>query len=286
MNQTIPGVLTVTEPQSLATPVVFDSPHSGTVYPDDFRFAAPPEIIRMAVDTFVDELFGAAPDHGAVLVSAHFPRAYIDANRPSDDIDPSLLAEPWPGKLEPGEKTKSGIGLIWRQVRPGIEVYDRKLSVAEVKARIERYHQPYHETLGDALQRAHAKFGAVWHVNCHSMPATSDVRSPEGPGCARPDFSLGDRDGTTCDLEFTNFVSWTLRQMGYVVAINAPYKGVELVRAFSDPAARKHSLQIEINRKLYMDEITREKNAGFEILRADISKLVDAICQYARSHLA
>jgi N-formylglutamate amidohydrolase len=137
----------------------------------------------------------------------------------------------------------------------------------------------------DAINTAHKHYGAVWHVNCHSMPATSSVISEEGPGVPRADFVLGDRDGTTCDAEFTVFVASTLRGMGYEVRINDPYKGVELVRAYSDPSQHKHSLQVEVNRKLYMDENSREPNANFKKLQGDFTTLIAAISDYARKHI-
>jgi N-formylglutamate amidohydrolase len=160
-------------------------------------------------------------------------------------------------------------------------IYDRKLSIDEVKRRITHYHQPYQKAVKDALDETYAHFGAVWHMNCHSMPALSSAISEEGPGIPRPDFVLGDRDGTTCDSEFTALVAGTLTDMGYDVKVNDPYKGVELVRAFSDPSIGRHSLQIEVNRRLYMDERTRQKTPGFSRLARDIERMVMTVCDYA-----
>jgi len=241
--------------------------------------------LRRAEDTHVDALYAAAPDHGATLIAANFPRSYIDANRSLLDIDAALLDAAWPGPINVSRKTEKGIGLVWRLLDTGEAIYRRKLTVAEVQARISACYAPYHRTVRDAINAAHKHYGAVWHVNCHSMPATSSVISEEGPGVARADFVLGDRDGTTCSPDFTAFVAQTLRDMGYDVRINDPYKGVELVRAYSDPAARKHSLQIEVNRKLYMDEDSRERNEGFDKLRDDLTALVKAIGSFAREHL-
>jgi N-formylglutamate amidohydrolase len=262
-------------------PAVFDSPHSGVEYPADFGFAVPREMLRRAEDAYVDELYAAAPAHGAVLVAARFPRSYIDANRSLLDIDEALLAAPWPGPLARSRKTELGIGLVWRVLDNGDPIYARKLPVAEVMRRITHFHQPYQKAVKDAIDEAHAHFGAVWHVNCHSMPALSSQVSEEGPGKPRADFVLGDRDGTTCGPEFTHLVRDALAGMGYEVKVNDPYKGVELVRAFSDPAAGRHSLQVEVNRRLYMDESTREKSAGFAALRRDIDSLVARVCAYA-----
>lgn len=266
-------------------PVVFDSPHSGTAYPDDFDTVVPRLVLRRAEDTHVEALYASAPDHGAVLIAANFPRSYIDANRSLLDIDAALLDGNWPGPINVSRKTEKGIGLVWRLLDTGEPIYTRKLTVAEVQARISRCYAPYHKAVRDAINGAHKHYGAVWHINCHSMPATSSVISEEGPGVERADFVLGDRDGTTCAPEFTTFVALTLRAMGYDVRVNDPYKGVELVRAYSDPAAHKHSLQIEVNRKLYMDENSRERNSGFDKLQGDLARLIRAIGAFAREHL-
>ncbi|HUQ28046.1 MAG TPA: N-formylglutamate amidohydrolase [Usitatibacter sp.] len=274
---------TVIKPTAARVPLVLDSPHSGTDYPDDFDSIVPLELLRQAEDTFVDELYRSGPAAGATLVAANFPRSYIDPNRSILDIDASLLDASWPGPSVPSRKTQLGCGLIWRLLDSGDPIYSRKLSVAEVKNRIVRYHQPYQRAVKDALDEAFDHFGSVWHINCHSMSALSGSLSEEGrAGKPRADFVLGDRDGTTCDAAFTSFVRGTLEAMGYAVKVNDPYKGVELVRAFSDPAAGRHSLQVEVNRRLYLDERTRARSAGFEKLQNDIAALVSKVAAYAR----
>jgi N-formylglutamate deformylase len=267
-----------------AVPVVFDSPHSGTWYPPDFNHVVDRELLRQAEDTHVEKLFTAGPLHGATLIAANFPRSYIDANRSLLDIDNALLDAPWPGPLNPSRKTEKGIGLVWRKLDSGHDIYDRKLSVAELSQRIRDYYSPYHSAVRNAINEAAEHYGAAWHMNCHSMPAVSGQISEEGPGVARADFVLGDRDGTTCSADFTQFVAGELRGFGYDVKINDPYKGVELVRAYSDPANHRHSLQIEINRKLYMNEKTREMNEHFAQLKAHLDQLIAALCAYAVEH--
>lgn len=272
-------------PRTAPAPVVFDSPHSGSEYPADFGSIAPLAVLRGAEDAFVDELFGAAPQHGAPLIAARFPRIYIDPNRDLADLDPAMLDGPWPEPLRPSRKTELGVGLIWRIMPPSAPLYDRLLGVEEVRARIERCWKPYHHAVSGALDETYRRFGRVWHVNCHSMPAVGNAASEDGL-VARADFVLGDRDGTTCAPAFTAFVASQLRGFGYDVKINEPYKGVELVRRYSDPARGRHSLQIEVNRKLYMNEETREKHAGFAAVQANLDKLVAAICDYARKEVA
>ena len=270
-------------PTSSPAAAVFDSPHSGTAYPEDFRSIAPMTEIRRSEDAFVDELFGSAPGHGAAMIAATFPRIYIDPNRDLIDLDPAMLDGPWSDPLVPSRKTELGVGLIWRIMPPDIPLYDRQLTVAEVRGRIEHCWKPYHQAVADAIDAAHRRFGKVWHVNCHSMPAVGNAASEDGP-VPRAEFVLGDRDGTTCEPAFTAFVAGELRDMGYEVKINEPYKGVELVRRYSDPAKGRHSLQIEVNRKLYMDERRIERSRGFSRVKADLDKLVAAICRYAREN--
>jgi len=281
-DRTIPGVLFRTGPKAAEVPLVFDSPHSGTDYPADFDHTCPRDVLRTAEDTYVHELYAAAPAQGATLIGALFPRSYIDANRHLADLDQALLAEPWPGPLKPGVKTKLGMGLIRRLAIPKLPVYGRKLGVAEVQARIDRYYHAYHDELAAAADRLHARWGGLWHIDCHSMKSVSNAMASEGAGVARADFVLGDRDGTTCAPELTGFVREFLTGRGYDVRVNDPYKGVELVRRHGRPRENRHSLQIEVNRKLYMDEESFERNENFPRLKSDLDGLVAALSGFAK----
>ena len=273
-------VLLIREPAGPPAPVVFDSPHSGRDAPDDA--AAVVDVRRgVGLDHLVDELFGGAPAHGATLIAACFSRAYIDPNRHEADLDPELLAEPWPHALRPSPSARRGKGLIWRYTGRGEDIYARPLTVAEVEARIARYWRPYHDALAGALDRLHARFGQVWHVNCHSMGAIGRKRHPD-PGKERADVTLSDRDGETCDADFLDAVRGQLEGMGYRVAINDPYRGGELVRRHGRPHDGRHSLQIEINRRLYCEEKTGRRTEGFASLQADLTRLAAGICDYAR----
>jgi N-formylglutamate amidohydrolase len=118
------------------------------------------------------------------------------------------------------------------------------------------------------------------------MNAVAGAQGEGGAGKARADFVVGDRDGTTCDPAFTELVRSVLAAMGHDVRVNDPYKGVELVRAYSNPGARRMSLQLEINKRLYMDETTRERNAGFAALQKTLLTLIDAVLAHTESELA
>lgn len=264
-------------PTAAEIPLVLDSPHSGEEYPPDFDYACDFAVLRRAVDTHIHDLFGAAPALGAPLLAARFPRAYIDPNRSPLDIDPELIDGVWPGRIAPGEKTRLGLGLIWRKIKAGTPVYGRKLTVEEVWRRIESCYLPYHAELQRLTDRAHARFGRVYHVNCHSMPAVGDRETSADGASVRPDFAIGDRDGTTADPAFTAFVVDHLRALGYDARANDPYKGVELVRRHGRPAEHRHAIQIEVNRRLYMDETTREPNALYARTKGHLEGLLAAI---------
>ena len=279
------GVVRRQDPPGAPIPLVFDSPHSGERYPDDFDHLPPREVIRQSEDTHVARLWAHVPMVGATLIEAEFPRAYIDPNRSLADIDPELLADAWHEPIVPTRKTEQGIGLVWRLARGGTPIYARKLNAAELRARIARYYAPYHEALQSQVDAHHRAFGAVWHLDCHSMPSVGDAFSDD-PGRERADFVLGDRDGTTCEAAFTRFVADTLGALGYSVAINDPYKGVEIVRRYGRPAEHRHSLQIEIKRRLYMDEATLEPNAGYARLEANLRRLAAALAEYVRRRLS
>ncbi|NIA70640.1 N-formylglutamate amidohydrolase [Pelagibius litoralis] len=262
------------------TPLLIDSPHSGRVYPGDFSTAVPGTVLRGAEDWQVDVLFADAPAAGASLLTARFPRAYIDPNRRLDDVDPALLDGPWPKPLNPGPKTALGIGLFRARTGDGEPLLDAPLSVAALQARIERCWKPYRRALQEKLDRIHVRHGAVWHLNVHSMKSVGTAITPDGPGAQRPDMVLGDLEGQSCDPAFTAFVAERLRGFGYSVAVNDPYKGAEIVKTHGRPSENRNSLQIEMKRALYMDEATITATEGFEPLRANLRNLVADLVQW------
>ncbi len=264
-------------------PLVLDSPHSGVDYPEDFRPACELSVLRRAEDTHVEKLYDFAPALGCAWIEALFPRSYLDANRSPQEIDTTLLSEPWPDPVESDPrllaKVRLGKGLVWRCTDDGLDIYDRKLTAAEVRARIDRCWRPYHAAVADAIEAAHARHGYSIHLNCHSMPSVAASHATDFPGLVHPDFVVGDRDGTTASPALSHWLCAQLRGMGYEVAYNHPYKGVELVRRYGDPARNRHSIQVEINRRLYMNEETLELHAGFEPLRENLRRLVQALVQ-------
>lgn len=274
-------------PQGEVLPLVCDSPHSGTAYPADFGVAVPMALLRRGEDTDVHTLWEALPRFGATLIEATFPRTYIDPNRTEHDINPGMLDGVWPQPLNPGPKTLQGLGLVWErisQMGQSTPMYARKLSVAEVQHRLDHYWRPYHAEVAKAVRWSVDRFGAVWHMNLHSMP--SDVYQRLGmPEKHLADFVLGDRDGTTCDAAFIRLIGDTLQGLGYSVDYNDPYKGVALLAEIGQPHLRRHSMQIEINRRVYMDEDTRAPNAHFAQLQQDLQQVMRAVAEYVRSEM-
>jgi N-formylglutamate deformylase len=267
-------------PAAAAFPLVLDSPHSGHDFPGDFDAVVSEAELREGEDCYVDELYAGGPELGAPLLAALWPRTYLDPNRHAGDMDLDLLEGKWPGEYRPSGKAKIGKALIWRTLEDGRPIYGRKLSVDKVLQRIGRYHAPYHTAVRELIQKNVDRFGRSFHINCHSMRAVAGKQSEEGEGSARADFVLGDRDGTSCDPAFTEFVRAALTAMGYKVKVNDPYKGVELVRAYANPAAGRHSLQIEINKRLYMDEATLAKTPGFALLQRNLTRLLEEMKAY------
>lgn len=265
-------------------PLVYDSPHSGYDYPDDMNSIVPVEILRQTEDAFIDALFGHVSVLGAVFLKAMFPRCYIDPNRSTEDIEVAALDGPWPGPVNNSIKVNRGAGLTFTKIQGEREIYDRKLTVAEVQHRIDAYWQPYHAALNGELDRLYETYYQVWHINCHSMPAKGNEHYEDGP-VERADFVLGDRDGTTCAPELTQFVAEFLSGRGYDVGINWPMKGVELVRKHGRTDENRHSLQIEVNRRLYMHEEEITQNDLYPATALVLAEMNAQIANFVRGRL-
>jgi N-formylglutamate amidohydrolase len=273
----MPLPIVVHGPARAAVPLVLDSPHSGTWMPPDFGSIRSVAELREGEDSFIDELWLPATARGVPLLAAQFPRTYLDPNRAEDDLDPALFAEPWDGPLQPTRKAEIGIALVWRKLQNDAPIYDRKLRNAEIRARIDHCHRPYHATLRRLLDQARADHGSVVHINCHSMGPHSTADIEGVAGRPRADIVLGDRDGSTCAPWLTRFVAEELRAAGLEVRVNDPFKGVELVRAFGAPQQGRHSLQLEVNKRLYMHSDRIERHAGFAAVQATLMRMLDRL---------
>ena len=272
------GIVDIHRPAVPTSPLVLDSPHSGSLYPADFVPVVGPERYRRAEDMAVDVLFDQAPAVGAVLLAARFGRIYCDVNRAPDDLDPASIAGDFGRALRPSAKARLGKGVVWQAVPPdGAPLYAEKLPAAAVRARLRDYWEPYHQALEALLEETHARFGRVFHLDCHSMQAVSNAMHEEGIGKPRPDIVLSDREGRTCDQAFLDVARRLLEAEGFTVAINDPYKGAEIVRRYGEPEAGRHSLQLELNRRLYMDEARLERTTDFATTKTQLDRFLTGL---------
>jgi len=269
-------------------PFLIDSPHSGAVFPADFESLATDEELATAWDAWVAELWRGVVTVGGTLLEARFPRVVIDPNRACDDIDPDLLASPWPvdaAPIMPSVYSDRGMGLIRRFILPGKPLYAAPLTVRQVRQRIDSLYMPYHKTLEARLDALHARFGQVWHIDCHSMKSRGNAMNIDS-GAQRADVVLGDLDGTSCAPEFMDLVASELQRRGYSVARNNPYKGGYIVRRYGKPAEGRHTLQVELNRALYMDEGEIAKTDGFARVQSDLRELCGLIAESIRGNIS
>jgi N-formylglutamate deformylase len=274
----------ILEPEECRSPVIFNSPHSGRVYPVEFLQASRLDIatLRRSEDSFVDELFAGVVRRGHPLMRAHFPRCYVDVNREPYELDPRMFD----GRLPSFANTRSmrvagGLGTVARVVGDAQEIYNQRLSVDDAMRRIDALYKPYHRALRRLFTRVHRELGAAVLIDCHSMPSTTGARE-ERP---RADVVLGDRYGTSCTPIVSETIEATLRSLGYTVSRNKPYAGGFITEHYGNPAAGLHSIQLEINRALYMDERRYERTASFAELGADLETLADRLAAIALEEL-
>ncbi len=277
----------IVRPARIAAPLVLSSPHSGNVYPATFVAGSrlDPLTLRRSEDAFVDELFAAAPSVGVPLLKARFPRAFVDPNREPYELDPGMFADDLPNYVNRSSpRVGAGLGTIARVVASGAEIYDGKLVFAEAEARIERLYRPYHTALTELMDEAASDFGQAWLIDCHSMPAVGGPHDRD-PGKRRVDFVLGDAHGASCAPWLVEWAESCLRGLGYSVTRNDPFAGGFITRHYGRPAQGRHTLQIEINRRLYMDEDRITHSAGFEKLAAALREFVTAASTMAARRL-
>jgi N-formylglutamate amidohydrolase len=261
----------LTRPVRRTAPLVFASPHSGRAYPPDFVAAArlDPLALRRSEDGFVDELFAAAPDLGAPLLAATFPRVFCDVNREPWELDPGMFDGPLPAWVNTASpRVGAGLGTIARVVATGETVYRHKLRFEEAEDRIRRYWQPYHAALAALIAETRDEFGFCLLIDCHSMPThPAQTGNP-------PDFVLGDAHGTSCAPRATRLAEELLAGLGYRVRRNDPYAGGYVTRHYGRPREGVHALQVEIARPLYMDEARIERLPRMPALQADLTRVI------------
>lgn len=280
----VPGVLHRYDPENGAIPVLVDVSRSGREYPIDFRSPVPFSTLHDNVSMYVDELFSAAQGLGATMLYACFPNTYIDTNRSATDIDETLIEGKWPGPITKSDFTERGLGLLKRLSRYGEPMQERKLTIEELKARLENFHEPYHQELARILKELHAWCNFAVQISCHCMSAIGAPTHAD-PGKSRADFNLGSCHGTTCSEELMTFAADTFKKLGHSVSINFPYYGGELIRRHSAPKEGIEGLFIEVNKGLFIDTKTFKRTSGFGPLKTSIDAFLEQIAEYARTRM-
>jgi N-formylglutamate deformylase len=266
----------ILEPEQWRGPVVFNSPHSGRVYPRDFLAKSRLDLstLRRSEVSFVDELIAGVVARGYPVMRAHFPRCYIDVNREPYELDPRMFH----GRLPSFANTRSmrvagGLGTVARVVGDAQEIYDQRIAVDDALQRIESLYKPYHRALRHLCTGAQREFGAAILVDCHSMPSAAGNRDDR----PRADIVIGDRYGTSCVATVAETIETALRALGYSVSRNKPYAGGFITEHYGNPSAGLHAIQLELNRSLYMDERRYDRSANFASVARDLETLADRI---------
>lgn len=268
-------------PDVFTSCVVFASPHSGRDYPWSFlrRTVLDAQTIRSSEDAFVDRLFDCAPQHGAAFLRAGAPRAYIDLNRSSDELDPALIEGVPKGGNNP--RVASGLGVVPRVVAQGRAIYHGKLPRHEADLRIARIWHPYHDQLETLLEQSRLEFGSSILLDCHSMPheAVKHARHKGAP----PQIVIGDRFGASAAPELVERVEAAFERTGLRVARNAPFAGAYTTQHYGRPTQHRHAIQIEIDRSLYMDEARVRPNHNFHAFRKMLRGVVAELALIGQS---
>ena len=270
------GIFVRHDPEITAVPIVVDVSRSGRVYPKEFRSPLPFTVLHDNVSMYVEDLWAAAPQVGATMLTCSFPNTFMDVNRKEDDLDPAVIDGEWPTPLNPSPVAIRGLGLIKTKSRYGEPMQEKKLTVAEIRERFDVYYHPYHRELKRIVDETHAKHGMLWQLSCHCMSAIGAPTHADA-GKPRADFCLGNISDTTSSREFIEYVAAEIKKLGYSVTINDPYEGNELNRRHGAPGKGIESIMVEINKKLFMDTKTFRKTAGFAKLKADLDRLLKAL---------
>lgn len=267
----MPAPFSVIEPSRDETPLVVEIPHAGLWVdgPTLGRLAAPARALGRDADLYVDELYGDAPARGATLLVSHVSRYVVDLNRSEADVD----AESVEGAPSHARATR---GIVWRLTSDGTKVLESPLPRAELDRRLDTYYRPYHRTLAALLERKREKFGHALLLAAHSMPSVG--RAGHGdPQSVRADVVPGTRGRTSASAACIDAVDAHARRAKLSVAHDDPYQGGYTTTHYGRPDLHVHVVQVELARRLYMDEPTLSKTSNFDKMRAWCGDLVAAL---------
>ncbi|MDB2439919.1 N-formylglutamate amidohydrolase [Hellea sp.] len=256
----------VQRPKQWRSGVIFASPHSGNIYPKAFtaRSALKAHALRRNEDAFIAELFAPAVQSGAPLLTARFPRCFVDVNRAPDELPREWAAD----TQSASPRAEAGLGVIPTMLSENTPIYKRPLSFKAARQRLNTLYHPYHDALQELITEAGLGFGSVLLIDCHSMPGFAPM------GSRRPDIILGDRFGVSCHPETIARVEQSFRAMGYNVTRNYPYAGGYVTQHYGKPRSGIEALQIEINRDLYLNPVTMKKKRSYNALAENLKTVI------------
>ncbi|MEP3889005.1 MAG: N-formylglutamate amidohydrolase [Hellea sp.] len=263
--------VTVLMPDIWRSGVIFASPHAGSVYPKAFisRSHLTESSLRRNEDAFISELFAPVVELGAPLLSANFPRCYVDVNRAPDELPTDWTGDP----AGASPRAQAGLGVIPTMLSEVTAIYKKPLSLRAARGRLTRLYHPYHDALQELITQASLNFDAALLIDCHSMPGFAPM------GSRRPDIILGDRFGVSCHPETIARVDQAFRRKGYNVTRNYPYAGGYVTQHYGKPRAGIEVLQIEINRDLYLNPVTMKKKRSYEALAKNLKSIIADIIE-------
>ncbi len=276
-------VCTETGLDRLEFPLVLSMPHSGKVFPQEF-FALTNRTLdelRTNEDFFVDELLGPLEKNGIACLKQNVSRAFIDVNRDKIELDEKMFYDyPADKIIFENSRCRSGYGLIHKVCADGLPIYEKPISYNEVQERVKKVYDVYHKRLSSMINKCVQKFGFCFLLDCHSMP--SKICSIMGDE-KKIDICLGDLFSQSCPSEMCEYLNKSLLNKGYEVLKNVPYSGAYTTFNYCQPRKKIYTLQLELNRALYANELKLSKNSSFEKVQKD---LCEAVLDFAKSLMA
>ncbi len=258
--------ITIDRPVVPCGPLILASPHSGRVYPQALidRSALDLKTLRQNEDAYIDDMLGFARHMDIPLLTARFPRCFVDVNRAVDEVPMSWKK---PGDLPSTARAEMGLGVIPTIIADKVPIYKRQLKASCVDDRLEHLYRPYHDALIQLITDAIKTFGQALLLDCHSMPGFTQM------GQRRPDIVLGDRHGTSCYPETLARLEALFTAKGYSVARNYPYAGGYVTSHYGRPERNMEVIQIEINRDLYLNPVTMMRKTEYARLADDMKSI-------------
>lgn len=255
-------------------PMVLSSPHSGCDFPPEFLANTHLSIedLRESEDCFVTEMVLAASDAGIPLLSMNIPRTFVDVNRDKIELDDTMFYDaPQAAGGLGSRRSRVGFGVIHRIVTQNKSIYDGKISYSEAMERLEKVYDPYHKRLKQLVDRVTRKFGFCLLIDCHSMPSKiCNIMNETKP----VEFCLCTLFDESCPSRISEQLSRSLESDGYRVEFNRPYAGAFITFNYCQPRKNIYTLQLEVNRSLYMSENVYKKNMNFHKVSSDICRAI------------